>query len=373
MYRASVYERLRGHRRISVIRGTTAIFRKFPEEFAKNSAGGFNSLMHFETRDFDSGRRDKVCGKCKHAYRPRDSKKFQENPPTFSRHGMIYPAGSLSPMWPAIFDVLVDHDPREKHTLRRKHVRGDGVSGGIGGSGGVGEGARFLIEKFSGTQIIIDSSEINREINRKIDEIQRHLGIISEVPRGVSGDLFWVMDPVGGYIPVSLQYCHDYPDLDEHIKTSLRCSPRPGASYVERGDYSVVSEDGSFIVPVEFAQMVGAGMLLEISILQRQVQKRSDAIQNNTCPSCGCSQATTTGNEWFKCTTCERNYRIGEQDEDLEEIVSPQLAQPNEEAERKLFRRIHIYIAYAQKEASLPLRPMYLRCLTQLRSSANRK
>jgi hypothetical protein len=33
---------------------------------------------------------------------------------------------------------------------------------------------------------------------------------IRRVPRGVSDDLFYVMDPVGGYIPVPLQYCRDY-------------------------------------------------------------------------------------------------------------------------------------------------------------------
>jgi hypothetical protein len=40
-----------------------------------------------------------------------------------------------------------------------------------------------------------------------------------------------------------------------------------------------VSEDGSFIVPVKFAQTIKAGILLEISILQRQVQNWSDRIQ----------------------------------------------------------------------------------------------
>ncbi|KAJ7246816.1 hypothetical protein B0H12DRAFT_754881 [Mycena haematopus] len=151
------------------------------------------------------------------------------------------------------------------------------------------------------------------------------------------------MDPVGGYIPVSLQYCHNSQDLDKHIKTSLRCSRRAGASYVERGDYSIVREDGSFIVRRKFARTVKAAMLLEISVLQRQLRSRSDTIQNTRCPDCG-TQATATENGWFKCTTCARNYRMDEQEGPVvDEIVSPQLA-PNEEAERKLFRRIQICI-----------------------------
>jgi hypothetical protein len=30
------------------------------------------------------------------------------------------------------------------------------------------------------------------------------------VPRGVSDDLLHIVDPVGGFITVSLRYCHDY-------------------------------------------------------------------------------------------------------------------------------------------------------------------
>ncbi|KAJ7847256.1 hypothetical protein B0H14DRAFT_3676616 [Mycena olivaceomarginata] len=156
---------------------------------------------------------------------------------------------------------------------------------------------------------------------------------------GGGGSLESRVGPVGGYIP----------DLDKHI---MGCSPRAGASYVERRDYSIVSEDGSFIMPVEFAQTVKAGMLLERSILQWQARNRSDTIQKTTCPGCGCSQATTSGNGWLKwCiallflrTGCGRNYRMGGEDQNLEEIVSQQLVELEEEAERELFRRVHILV-----------------------------
>ncbi|KAJ7888921.1 hypothetical protein B0H14DRAFT_2692724 [Mycena olivaceomarginata] len=245
---------------------------------------------------------------------------------------------------------------------------------GIGGDGGIGEGARILIDNFSGTQIIIRYSEVGGQVNpgigrigeglatirdgiievggqigRFMDDLLRRLGTqlmanIRRVPRGVSDDLFYVIDPVGGYISVPLQYCCDYRTLEDLLKIYLRHRPQAGAHYVERGDYGIVSEDGSFIIPMKFTQTVKSGMLLEMSILQRQVQNRSDTIQNTTCPSCGCSPKITTSNGWFKCTTCARNYRMDGEDKDLEEIVSPQLAQPNEGAEQESFRRVHILI-----------------------------
>ncbi|KAJ7774416.1 hypothetical protein B0H14DRAFT_2964918 [Mycena olivaceomarginata] len=165
------------------------------------------------------------------------------------------------------------------------------------------------------------------------------------VPRGIPEDMFFVMDPEGVYIAVQLHYCPDYWALHEFIKTCLR--RKAGARYVERGDYSIVSEDGSFIVPARFAETVKAGMLLEISILQRQVQNRIDTVQHTT--------QATTGNGWFKCAnpTCARTYRIDEQNQDLEEIVRPQLQQLHNGEERKSFRRVHIHIMPGQQWVSL--------------------
>ncbi|KAF8200017.1 hypothetical protein K438DRAFT_1966353 [Mycena galopus ATCC 62051] len=197
---------------------------------------------------------------------------------------------------------------------------GNGFGRGIGGIGGVGQGPSFQIDNFSGTQIVILGLEVRGQVNQEIDSVLQ-----LPVPRGVSDHLFWIMDPEGEYIPVSLRYCHSYQDLHKHIKTSLSCSGRAGASYVERGDYSIVSEDGSFIVSMEFAQAVKAYMVLEISILQRQIRSQSHTILNTTCPDCG-TPAMTTGNGWFRCTTCMKNYRMDEQEQDMEEIMSPQLA-----------------------------------------------
>ncbi|KAJ7478643.1 hypothetical protein B0H11DRAFT_2194236 [Mycena galericulata] len=122
---------------------------------------------------------------------------------------------------------------------------------------------------------------------------------------------------------------NSWPELTLHdiLNGYLRCRPQAGGRYVERGDYSIVSEDDSPIVPVKFAQDVKAGMLLEMSIRLHMWLLASflNTIQNITCPGCGCLNAITKENGWLKCATCARNYH-----QDLEEIVSPQLAQPNE-------------------------------------------
>ncbi|KAJ7241489.1 hypothetical protein B0H12DRAFT_43317 [Mycena haematopus] len=126
---------------------------------------------------------------------------------------------------------------------------GNGGSGTSRGIGGVGQGPSVQIDKFDGIQ---------------------------SFPGRARDHLFWVLDPVGEYIPVSLRYCHNYQDLDDHIKTSLRCSWKAWASYAERGDYSIVSEDGSFIKSQGFAQTVKAGMLLHISLPTRETANDYD-------------------------------------------------------------------------------------------------
>ncbi|KAJ7861909.1 hypothetical protein B0H13DRAFT_2072313 [Mycena leptocephala] len=257
---------------------------------------------------------------------------------------------------------------------------GNGVGRGTGGIGGVGQGPSFQIDEFSGIQIILPCLAVGGEVTPGIGRIREGLANIREgvaeasghfqssvkewlrrlrtqllaafspVPRGVHDPVFYVMDPVGKYITFSLQHCHDYWTLDDLLKVYMRHRPQAGGLCVERGDYSIVSEDGVFIMPMEFTQRVRVGMLLEISILQRQIQNKTDTVENSMCPSCGCSQGTTTGNGWFKCTACERNYRTDGQDQDSEEILSPQLAESNGEAERKLFRRVHICIYRKQEK-----------------------
>ncbi|KAJ7497705.1 hypothetical protein FB451DRAFT_1212469 [Mycena latifolia] len=180
------------------------------------------------------------------------------------------------------------------------------------------------------------------------------------IARGVYDDIFCVVDPVGGNIPISLRYCHVYTDLDRLIKAHLLHRPEAGASYIKRGDYNIVSGEGSIVSPVDFAGIVRAGMQVEMSIIKRQTQTRGDKTHDAQCPHCYRENAIKTENEWFKCANlaCGRKYKINEQDRDAEEIISPQVAQERsgeeQQSEPELFRLVQIYAVYTDKLIAKP-------------------
>ncbi|KAJ6494973.1 hypothetical protein DFH09DRAFT_1337510 [Mycena vulgaris] len=120
------------------------------------------------------------------------------------------------------------------------------------------------------------------------------------IAHGVVDDIFCVVDPIGGNIPISLRYCHAYTDLDRLIKAHLLHRPEAGACYIQRGDYNIVSSEGSTISPVEFTETVRAGMQVEMSIIKRRIQNPGFRIQNTQCPHCHWSNTAETGNDWFK-------------------------------------------------------------------------
>jgi hypothetical protein len=65
-------------------------------------------------------------------------------------------------------------------------------NGGPGGTGGTGEGPRLIADNF-----IIGALIVNPTTS-------------GSIPRGICDHIFWVIDPVGGSIPVSLRYCQAY-------------------------------------------------------------------------------------------------------------------------------------------------------------------
>ncbi|KAJ7934656.1 hypothetical protein B0H13DRAFT_595994 [Mycena leptocephala] len=119
------------------------------------------------------------------------------------------------------------------------------------------------------------------------------------IPRGVLDDMFCVIDPVGGNIPIPLRYCRVYADMDRILKTYLGSQPEAGGRYVQRGDYGIVSAEGKVIVPVDFRRTVRAGMQVEMSIVKRRLQNRSDQTQKTQCPHCQRKNTNEPDNDWF--------------------------------------------------------------------------
>ncbi|KAJ7799926.1 hypothetical protein B0H14DRAFT_2616639 [Mycena olivaceomarginata] len=119
----------------------------------------------------------------------------------------------------------------------------------------------------------------------------------------------------------------------ELMKMYLR--GRAASRYVERGDYSIVLEDGSFIVPARFPETIQAG---------NQDRKRVvPVVHRHSWP------VVLMCSFWASSSTaCARNYRIEEQNEDVEELLSPQL-------------QVHILIFDGQRrDAALPRRYIFI-------------
>ncbi|KAJ7888641.1 hypothetical protein B0H14DRAFT_2693269 [Mycena olivaceomarginata] len=169
-----------------------------------------------------------------------------------------------------------------------------------------------------------------------------HDAILSlPIARGVSDNIFCVVDPVGGNIPISLRYCHLYSDLDRIIKAYMENRPEAGGLYVQRGDYNIVSSEGSIISPMEFSETVKAGMQVEMSIIKRTFHAwRERRAQSNTSPP-----DNAKAREWFICANpaCGRKYEINEHNG---EILSPEVAQDRfgqENVQPEVFRLVQYY------------------------------
>ncbi|KAJ7497712.1 hypothetical protein FB451DRAFT_1212479 [Mycena latifolia] len=190
--------------------------------------------------------------------------------------------------------------------------------------------------------LAVQLEDQRRQIGERFDHFGDRLTAYHEavlnlpVARGVSDDIFCVVDPVGGNIPISLRYCHVYTDLDRIINAYLHNNPEAGSQYVQCGDYHIVSSEGSIITPMEFTQAVRAGTRVEMSIIKRQLHNwRDRQTQNTRCPYCYRNNANQTLNDWFKCAnpTCGRKYKINVHDREtehesgeMEQIMSPQVA-----------------------------------------------
>jgi hypothetical protein len=69
---------------------------------------------------------------------------------------------------------------------------GPGNNGGLGGAGGTGQGPRIIADNFIVGTLMVTP------------------GTGGFIPRGIQDHIFWVIDPVGGSIPISLRYCQTY-------------------------------------------------------------------------------------------------------------------------------------------------------------------
>ncbi|KAF8210890.1 hypothetical protein K438DRAFT_99832 [Mycena galopus ATCC 62051] len=113
-------------------------------------------------------------------------------------------------------------------------------------------------------------------VRRNVDELRESL------PRSISEPVFLVLDPVGRAITIQLSHCHNFDDLDRILKAYLHGRPQAGSSYVERGDYNIVSSDGTIIPPRKVPGKLRAGVRFGMSIVQRMRRLESVVYTDST-------------------------------------------------------------------------------------------
>ncbi|KAJ7184979.1 hypothetical protein C8R46DRAFT_1065671 [Mycena filopes] len=164
-------------------------------------------------------------------------------------------------------------------------------------------------------------------------------------PRDLSDPVFFVTDPVGQTITIQLAYCNSFTALDRLLKAYLHDRPEAGSQYVERGDYNVVSHNGTIIHPSNFAARLTAEKHLEISIIKRRRDRRKPRPER--CPQCDHINKSARNNTWVHCSTssCGQKYQVSMKDQAgvIEEIFSPQIWQENQ---KECFRLIQIEVTY---------------------------
>ncbi|KAJ7451402.1 hypothetical protein FB451DRAFT_1284391 [Mycena latifolia] len=186
------------------------------------------------------------------------------------------------------------------------------------------------------------SSRMGSEIRQVGTDIHQILQRIS--PHGILHPVFFVLDPLGRAITIQFAPCDGFNDLDRILKAHLHQRPQAGSRYVERGDYTIVTPDGTIILPWDFARNLGPGAQFNMSIVKFKRIRAELEPTPRICPYCNHRNSDGEEGGWILCSNlkCGRKCRMS-----LEAVVpeiesvfeSPETA---EEDRAKLLRLIQI-------------------------------
>ncbi|KAJ7071616.1 hypothetical protein C8F01DRAFT_1111245, partial [Mycena amicta] len=180
-----------------------------------------------------------------------------------------------------------------------------------------------LITNFLSTEVSRMGSEI-RQVGADVQRVQHAIYKLS--PHDISDPVFFVRDPLGRPITIQLSFCDGFQDLDRLLRAYLFNRPDAGSRYVERGDYSIVSNDGIIIPPLRLRREVRPGLVLDMSIIQRRPWRP----RSRKCPYCSHTNANAVEGTWVDCSnpTCGSRYQLSKSEsKDIEEIFSAQTSQ----------------------------------------------
>ncbi|KAJ7823448.1 hypothetical protein B0H13DRAFT_2681444 [Mycena leptocephala] len=147
-----------------------------------------------------------------------------------------------------------------------------------------------------GTLGVILSTYLSSQVSQQGSEIREAVSEIRQVCTGgqqlpgtmslrnIPDPVFFIMDPLGRPITVQLSHCSSFHDLDRILKAYLSTCPDAGSQYVNRGDYNIVSTEGTIVPRSNFRRAVGAWMKFEMSIIKRMPDPSRQEI-HQSCPS----------------------------------------------------------------------------------------
>ncbi|VDB85508.1 unnamed protein product [Peniophora sp. CBMAI 1063] len=144
-------------------------------------------------------------------------------------------------------------------------------------------------------------------------------GVLRRIPATIGQETFVVVDVLGVPLEVPLDMCRSWQDL--HSFLVRRFSGQTGVistinGYVRSHEYRIMSADeGSAIIePHLWEETVRAGMVVEMSIVMRQL---SVLLQ---CPRCHTEVLRPPYDAWVQCALCGGSYRPSKDDahEDLQ-------------------------------------------------------
>ncbi|KAJ7689824.1 hypothetical protein B0H17DRAFT_1134759 [Mycena rosella] len=159
----------------------------------------------------------------------------------------------------------------------------------------------------------IEASRVIHQVNTYIQQAHR----IS--PHDISDPVFYVMDPLGRPISIQLSHCDSFNHLDRILRAYLYNRPDAGSTYVERGDYSIVSTEGIIVPRLRLRRELRAGIQFDMSII-----KRNPRATPWKCHHCGHINTDAVNGSWVNCR------------QDLEEL-------PRQESWAESFRLVQIF------------------------------
>ncbi|KAF8586183.1 hypothetical protein K439DRAFT_1631944, partial [Ramaria rubella] len=146
-----------------------------------------------------------------------------------------------------------------------------------------------------------------KELRVHIKDMQTYLQHGPRSLRHVQEDKLIVTDHLGQKIPIPILFCSTWECF--HYILQGYCKDRIGNRYVDRGDYHILSAEGSLIPRREFASSVKAGVVVEMSIIIRM--RRTQREGKNVCPRCRCANTNGIPNQgWFECRKCSGKFQV---------------------------------------------------------------